>query len=111
MNLAQLVEQAHIDGASILGGAANVEVTHIAENSRQARARHAVRGRARKCARRSQVHTGRARSGSGGRGGCADERPEGCPIGAISCMCPMTGRRWPSYLLRSSATLRASCRS
>lgn len=37
MNLAQLVEQAHIDGASILGGNANVEVTHIAENSRQAR--------------------------------------------------------------------------
>ena len=37
MKLAQLVEQAHIDGASILGGAANVELTHIAENSRQAR--------------------------------------------------------------------------
>ena len=37
MNLAQLVEQAGIAGASILGGNASVEVTHIAENSRQAR--------------------------------------------------------------------------
>ncbi|MEP6776172.1 MAG: Mur ligase family protein, partial [Chloroflexota bacterium] len=37
MKLAHLVEQAHIDGASILGGNANAEVTHIAENSRQAR--------------------------------------------------------------------------
>ena len=37
MKLAQLVEQAGIAGASILGGNASVEVTHIAENSRQAR--------------------------------------------------------------------------
>jgi UDP-N-acetylmuramoyl-L-alanyl-D-glutamate--2,6-diaminopimelate ligase len=36
MKLADLVEQAGIKGASILGGNANVEVTHIAENSRQA---------------------------------------------------------------------------
>jgi UDP-N-acetylmuramoyl-L-alanyl-D-glutamate--2,6-diaminopimelate ligase len=37
MKLAQLVEQAGIEGASILGGNTDVEVTHIAENSRQAR--------------------------------------------------------------------------
>lgn len=79
MKLVHLMEQAGIEGASILGGKRDVEITHIAENSGQSRPGTlfvAVRG---------SVHDGHKfvadalKRGAVAVAGVRAERPEGLP--------------------------------